>query len=263
MARGESALAAGLLMAPQGLGAAFVMPIAGKLADKVGGGRVAVVGLVIATLGTLPFAFVTGDTPYALLAVVLVIRGIGIGSTMMPAMAAAYATLDSAVVPRDQRAERPAARRRRDRHVRDGGRSPARNPQRARRAAGRDRRQRPRRSGERRPLAGAFAATFWWAVGACLLALMPAVILAARARAARAPRAGELEQAARRPRPLRHFHDLAELRPLLVLAERVALDGRGEPALRRQAELVDVDELRRLLDRRLSTSLLSRSPSWS
>jgi EmrB/QacA subfamily drug resistance transporter len=31
--RGESALAAGLLMAPQGLGAAGVMPIAGKLAD--------------------------------------------------------------------------------------------------------------------------------------------------------------------------------------------------------------------------------------
>ena len=87
VARGESALAAGLLMAPQGLGAAFVMPIAGKLADKVGGGRVAVVGLVIATLGTLPFAFVSGDTPYALLAAVLVVRGIGIGSTMMPAMA--------------------------------------------------------------------------------------------------------------------------------------------------------------------------------
>src|SRR3954464_5335258 len=44
VARGESALTAGLLMAPQGLGAAAAMPIAGKLTDRLGGGRVAVAG---------------------------------------------------------------------------------------------------------------------------------------------------------------------------------------------------------------------------
>ena len=57
VARGESALTAGLLMAPQGLGAALAMPIAGRLTDQLGGGRVAVVGLLILTLGTIPFAF--------------------------------------------------------------------------------------------------------------------------------------------------------------------------------------------------------------
>src|SRR5437764_676356 len=36
--RHESVVNAGLLMAPQGLGAAFVMPLAGKLADRFGGG---------------------------------------------------------------------------------------------------------------------------------------------------------------------------------------------------------------------------------
>jgi MFS family permease len=100
VARGESALVAGLLMAPQGLGAAMVMPFAGRLTDRVGGGRVAVVGLTIMTIATLPFAFVSEDTSYPLLAGLLVLRGIGLGSTMMPSMAAAYAVLDNAAVPR-------------------------------------------------------------------------------------------------------------------------------------------------------------------
>jgi hypothetical protein len=38
--RGETALTAGLLMAPQGVVAALAMPLAGKLTDRVGGGRV-------------------------------------------------------------------------------------------------------------------------------------------------------------------------------------------------------------------------------
>ena len=98
--RGEPALTAGLLMAPQGLGAAMVMPIAGRLTDRLGGGRVAVVGLLILTLATLPYAFITADSPYWLLAGLLVIRGMGLGSTMMPTMAAAYAILTPAQVPR-------------------------------------------------------------------------------------------------------------------------------------------------------------------
>jgi EmrB/QacA subfamily drug resistance transporter len=100
VARGESALTAGLLMAPQGVGAAMAMPIAGRLTDRVGGGRVALVGIVVMTLGTLPFAFVGADTSYPLLAGLLVIRGLGLGSSMMPSMAAAYALLSPAAVPR-------------------------------------------------------------------------------------------------------------------------------------------------------------------
>jgi EmrB/QacA subfamily drug resistance transporter len=98
--RGESALTAGLLMAPQGFGAAIVMLIAGRPADRVGGGRVALVGLIICTLATLPFAFVSGHSSYWLLGGILVLRGMGIGGTMMPAMAAAYAPLARSQVPR-------------------------------------------------------------------------------------------------------------------------------------------------------------------
>src|SRR4051812_14568465 len=100
VARGESALTAGLLMAPQGIGASLAMPLAGRLTDRLGGGRVAVVGLLILTLGTIPFAFLKSDSDYTVLALLLVVRGLGIGSSMMPAMAAAYATLKPSDVPR-------------------------------------------------------------------------------------------------------------------------------------------------------------------
>ncbi len=46
LVRGESALAAGLLMPSQGVGALITMPIAGKLADRIGAGRVVLPGLV-------------------------------------------------------------------------------------------------------------------------------------------------------------------------------------------------------------------------
>jgi EmrB/QacA subfamily drug resistance transporter len=98
--RGESALTAGLLMAPQGVGAALSMPFAGKLTDRIGGGRVALAGMILVTLATIPFASISATTSFAVLAPVLVLRGIGIGSAMMPAMAAAFATLSHADVPR-------------------------------------------------------------------------------------------------------------------------------------------------------------------
>src|SRR5919202_3894510 len=74
VARGESALTAGLLMAPQGVGAAMAMPLAGTLTDRVGGGRVALVGPVLVTVSTVPFASIHPDTPYGLLAAMLVVR---------------------------------------------------------------------------------------------------------------------------------------------------------------------------------------------
>ena len=98
--RGLSALQAGLLLAPQGIGAAVAMRFSGQLTDRVGGGPVVVGGLLVLILGTLPFTQVTGGTPYWLLAAALVVRGVGLGFTMMPAMASAYALLDHGQVPR-------------------------------------------------------------------------------------------------------------------------------------------------------------------
>jgi EmrB/QacA subfamily drug resistance transporter len=98
--RGETALNAGLLLAPQGIGAAFMLPISGRLTDRLGGGPVVLAGITTMALATLPLAFVTGNTPYALLAGVLFVRGLGLGASVQPATAAAYALIDSAHVPR-------------------------------------------------------------------------------------------------------------------------------------------------------------------
>jgi MFS family permease len=92
--RGESVIIAGLLMAPQGLGAAVSMPIAGKLSDRYGGGPVALVGVIITALFTIPFGLIGAHTSIVGLSVAMVFRGTGIGFGMMPAMTAAFASLE-------------------------------------------------------------------------------------------------------------------------------------------------------------------------
>jgi len=98
--RGQSALDAGLLLAPQGVGAALMLPLSGRLTDRIGGGPVVVAGVSILALATVPFAFVSDHTPYTLLGCMLFVRGLGLGASIQPSTAAAYALLDSSQVPR-------------------------------------------------------------------------------------------------------------------------------------------------------------------
>jgi EmrB/QacA subfamily drug resistance transporter len=98
--RGQTALHAGLLMAPQGIGAMITMPIGGRIVDRVGARRVVPVGMVILLAGTFAYTQVGADTSEALLAASLFVRGLGLGLSMMPAMGAAYQTLDRSDVPR-------------------------------------------------------------------------------------------------------------------------------------------------------------------
>jgi EmrB/QacA subfamily drug resistance transporter len=91
--RGDDAVHTGLLLIPQGVGAAIAMPLAGRAADRVGGGRVAVAGLLATLVATLPFSLIGADTSYWLIGGAMIARGLGIGMTMMPAMSAAYRAL--------------------------------------------------------------------------------------------------------------------------------------------------------------------------
>src|SRR5205823_14050868 len=75
---------------------AVAMPLAGRAADRVGGGRVAVAGLVVTLVSTLPFALIGAHPSYWLIGAAMIARGFGIGMTMMPAMSAAYAALTPA-----------------------------------------------------------------------------------------------------------------------------------------------------------------------
>jgi hypothetical protein len=157
---------------------------------------VALVGLTVLTLGTIPFAFVDASSSYTLLALLLVVRGLGIGGSMMPAMAAAYATLQREAIPRATSSLNALQR--------IGGSigtavlavvlqgqikdqlAAAQVGQSAPAASGTlERLPENLRVRLAEPLASAFASTFWWAVGISVLALVPATVLALSQRRAR------------------------------------------------------------------------------
>jgi MFS family permease len=92
--RHESVIATGLLVGPQGLGAALVMPLAGKLTDRMGGGPLALFGVALTTVATIPFGLIGAHTSLAWLCVAMLVRGMGIGFAFMPAMTAAFAALE-------------------------------------------------------------------------------------------------------------------------------------------------------------------------
>ncbi len=91
--RGQSVIDTGLLNGPQGLGALVAMPLAGKLTERLGGGKVAIGGVFMLCVSTLPLAFVGAHTSIVLISIVLVVRGLSIGFSFMPAMTAAFAVL--------------------------------------------------------------------------------------------------------------------------------------------------------------------------
>ncbi len=91
--RGESALKAGLLLAPQGIGAMLTMPAAGFLSDKIGPGKVVLTGITVITVGMAMFTQIEATTGYTYLIAALFIMGLGMGATMMPIMSAALGTL--------------------------------------------------------------------------------------------------------------------------------------------------------------------------
>jgi EmrB/QacA subfamily drug resistance transporter len=186
--RGETAFQAGLLLAPQGIAAALMLPISGRLTDRIGGGPVAVVGCCIVAVATLPWVFVSDHTPYALLGAMLFVRGLGLGASIQPTIAAAYAVIDTSQVPRATAALNTL------RQV--GGsigtallavvlqrESAAALPS----SGGAGRLLEPLSAAERGqisgPLATAFGHTFMWAVVMALLAVIPTIALVRAERA--------------------------------------------------------------------------------
>jgi EmrB/QacA subfamily drug resistance transporter len=183
LVRGESALQAGLLIAPQGLGAAIAMPIGGRVTDRVGPGRVVIVGLGLIAAGMLSLSRVGVDTSYPLLGVTLFVLGLGMGSSMMPAMSAALATLSRESVARASTAlnivqrvggslgvailsvvlarQLPGGNAALGEGSSSGGALPA---------------------GVQHTLAGAFGTTFLWGFVLLALAIVPALLLPRRRR---------------------------------------------------------------------------------
>jgi EmrB/QacA subfamily drug resistance transporter len=160
--RHESVIATGLLTGPQGLGMLLVMPLSGRLSERFGGGRVAIFGVSILALGTIPLAFVSTSTSIVSISLVLVLRGIGIGFSFMPAMTAAFASLRheqlSDATPQLNVLQRIG-----------GAIGTAVLAVVLQRASG--------HAPSAAHLAGAFDTAYWWSLGIALLSLIPCVVL--------------------------------------------------------------------------------------
>ncbi len=93
-ARGEGPMDTGILMAPTAIGVVLVLRWAGRTADRVGGGVVALAGAVVLAVGTVPFLFLGEATPYWPLMLGMLVRGVGVGLVGTPLTAAALRALD-------------------------------------------------------------------------------------------------------------------------------------------------------------------------
>jgi MFS family permease len=96
--RGRTPFETGLLLVPQGLGAAAAMSLAGFLTDKLGARRIVPAGVLLALAGTAIYTGIGIATPYWLLALALFLVGAGLGATITPSMAAAYQGLPRAAI---------------------------------------------------------------------------------------------------------------------------------------------------------------------
>jgi predicted MFS family arabinose efflux permease len=84
--QGMGAFDSGLLLLPQALVMAVMMPLAGRIYDRFGARWPAVIGLSVMTIGTFLLRDVTVDTPHTHLQWILAFRAGGIGLAMMPIM---------------------------------------------------------------------------------------------------------------------------------------------------------------------------------
>jgi EmrB/QacA subfamily drug resistance transporter len=98
-ARGATALTAGLLIVPQGIGTLLGRTVTGRYTDTIGARAVALAGFVILGLATVPFALAGTGTNRWLLMGALVVRGVGLGAVIIPVMTVAFVGLDRADVP--------------------------------------------------------------------------------------------------------------------------------------------------------------------
>jgi EmrB/QacA subfamily drug resistance transporter len=91
--RGDDAIQTGLLLIPQGIGGGLGMALSGRLTGRLGAGRTSLLGGAILAVATIPFVLVTSTTPFTVIGAAMLLRGIGVGLAIMPAMTAAFSVL--------------------------------------------------------------------------------------------------------------------------------------------------------------------------
>jgi EmrB/QacA subfamily drug resistance transporter len=97
--RGETVLSAALLLIPQGVGSLAARPIAGLLIERIGPRVLAMIGFGVMALGTVPFALADAGTSNLWLSIVLVVRGLGLGTVLIPLMTVSMTGLGHDEIP--------------------------------------------------------------------------------------------------------------------------------------------------------------------
>jgi EmrB/QacA subfamily drug resistance transporter len=95
--RGLSAFQSGLMVLFQALGAMISMPVSGRLYDRIGPRIPAVFGLALMGVTSLWMQVLDVNTPDEMLRIILILRGAGLGMTMMPIMTYALSSVPSSM----------------------------------------------------------------------------------------------------------------------------------------------------------------------
>ncbi|WP_020376660.1 DHA2 family efflux MFS transporter permease subunit [Sulfobacillus thermosulfidooxidans] len=95
---GYGALKTGLMMMPAAAASAIMMPISGRLYDKIGARPLVLGGLLILTYTTFLLHRLSTTTPVSDVVLWLTLRGIGMGMAMMPATTAGMSAVPTELV---------------------------------------------------------------------------------------------------------------------------------------------------------------------
>lgn len=97
--RGQTVLHAGLLLIPQGVGSLVARFVVSKLVARLGARLITIGSFLLAAAATVPFALAGPHTSLWLLGAVLLIRGFGIGTVLVPPLSVAYQDVPLAGIP--------------------------------------------------------------------------------------------------------------------------------------------------------------------
>jgi EmrB/QacA subfamily drug resistance transporter len=97
--RGATALAAGIMLVPQGVGTLLSRTVVGPNIDRFGPRNIALAGFAVVAAATVPFALAGPHTSEWLLAVWMLTRGFGLGGVVLPVAAAGFIGLDKQQIP--------------------------------------------------------------------------------------------------------------------------------------------------------------------
>ena len=98
--RGLSPFQTGLVMMPGALASGIMMPVAGRIYDRIGPKLPGVIGFLGLAVGTYLLHEMTSDVPTGFIVLVMVIRGFAMGLAMMPLMTGGMSVIPQPLISR-------------------------------------------------------------------------------------------------------------------------------------------------------------------